>query len=230
MTEYTDLQKAAEYAAQDTIKFADEDEEMRALQQFHEEVDPETILALIADLDEARNGMKHSCAIRLKKRIELLETQRDQLIADNERLTKAVGLQVIRRFVGDDDQKKMDELVSAGIQVDKDRIAQLETERDQLKAENELARMRIKEMDLLFGRYILAMRSALIEEEHGKGPAAAMQWIYNSLAGPGELPPEGETDSQAYFDREIIAVDDGMQEVMAFHDGRRAALGQGEQS
>lgn len=136
MTEYTDLQKAAEYAAQDTIKFADEDEEMRALQQFHEEVDPETILALIADLDEARNGMKHSCAIRLKKRIELLETQRDQLIADNERLTKAVGLQVIRRFVGDDDQKKMDELVSAGIQVDKDRIAQLETERDQLKAEN----------------------------------------------------------------------------------------------
>ena len=150
------------------------------------------------------------------------------LIADNERLTAAIGSQAIRRFVGQDDQKKMDELVSAGIQVDKDRIAQLETERDQLKAENELARMRIKEMDLLFGRYILAMRSALIEEEHGKGPAAAMQWIYNSLAGPGELPPEGETDSQAYFDREIIAVDDGMQEVMAFHDGRRAALGQGE--
>lgn len=225
------------------------------------------------------------------------------LIADNERLTAAIGSQAIRRFVGQDDQKKMDELVSAGIQVDKDRIAQLETERDQLKAENdqlfgeterlkaenerlqkliswqgegnnkvevnagplmkhmderdqlraevaglrtsyeayqqvnaelkaenELARMRIKEMDLLFGRYILAMRSALIEEEHGKGPAAAMQWIYNSLAGPGELPPEGETDSQAYFDREIVAVDDGMQEVMAFHDGRRAALVQGEQS
>lgn len=100
----------------------------------------------------------------------------------------------------------------------------------ELKAENELARMRIKEMDLLFGRYILAMRSALIEEEHGKGPAAAMEWIYNSLAGPGELPPEGETDSQAYFDREIVAVDNGMQEVMAFHEGRRAALGQGEQS
>jgi hypothetical protein len=92
-----------------------------------------------------------------------------------------------------------------------------------LVAENELARMRIKEMDLLFGRYILAMRSALIEEEHGKGPAAGMEWIYNSLAGPGELPPEGETDSQAYFDREIVAVDNGMQEVLAFHDARRAA-------
>lgn len=93
-----------------------------------------------------------------------------------------------------------------------------------LIAENELARMRIKELDLLFGRYILAMRSALIEEEHGKGPAAAMEWIYNSLAGPGELPPEEETDSQAYFDREIVAVDDGMQEVMAFHEGRRTAM------
>lgn len=92
------------------------------------------------------------------------------------------------------------------------------------------SRMRIKEMDLLFGRYILAMRSAIIEEEHGKGPAAAMEWIYNSLAGPGELPPEGETESQAYFDREIIAVDNGMQEVMAFHEGRRAAMGQGERS
>ncbi|MFL1495073.1 hypothetical protein [Pseudomonas antarctica] len=90
------------------------------------------------------------------------------------------------------------------------------------------SRMRIKELDLLFGRYILAMRSALIEEEHGKGPAAAMEWIYNSLAGPGELPPEGETESQAYFDREIVAVDNGMQEVMAFHEGRRAAMGQGE--
>ena len=92
------------------------------------------------------------------------------------------------------------------------------------------SRMRIKELDLLFGRHILAMRSALIEEEHGKGPAAAMEWIYNSLAGPGELPPEGETDSQAYFDREIVAVDNGMQDVMAFHEGRRAAMGKGEQS
>jgi hypothetical protein len=100
----------------------------------------------------------------------------------------------------------------------------MQAERDQFKAENEVARMRIKELDLLFGRYILAMRSALIEEEHGKGPAAAMEWIYNSLAGPGQLPPEGETASQAYFDREIVAVDRGMEEVMAFHEKRRAAM------
>lgn len=86
-----------------------------------------------------------------------------------------------------------------------------------LKDENEVARMRIKELDLLFGRYILAMRAAVIEENAEKG----MEWIYNSLAGPGELPPEDETDAQAYFDREIVAVDNGMQEVLAFHDARR---------
>ncbi len=95
-----------------------------------------------------------------------------------------------------------------------------------LLAEIEHARMRIKELDLLFGRYVLAMRSALIEEEHGKGPAAGMEWIYNSLAGPGELPPEDETNSQAYFDREIVAVDRAMTEVLAFYDARRAALAQ----
>ncbi|MDI3356657.1 hypothetical protein MO767_20235 [Pseudomonas sp. UYIF39] len=89
--------------------------------------------------------------------------------------------------------------------------------------ENEHARVRIKELDLLLGRYILAMRSALIEEEHGKGPVAGMEWIYNSLCGPGQLPPEGETDSQAYFDREIVAVDRGMDEVMEYYRQRQAA-------
>lgn len=58
MTEYTDIQKAAAYAAQDAIKFADEDEEMRALQQFHEEVDPETVLALIAESARLRSAAK----------------------------------------------------------------------------------------------------------------------------------------------------------------------------
>ena len=89
--------------------------------------------------------------------------------------------------------------------------------------ENEHARMRIKELDLLFGRYLLGMRSALIEQVHGKGHAAGMVWIYNALRGPGELPPESETDAQAYFDREIVAVDAGLEEVMAFFDARRAA-------
>ena len=92
-------------------------------------------------------------------------------------------------------------------------------ERDRLKDENEVARMRIKELDLLFGRYLLGMRSAVIDEECG---GHGMAWIYNALRGPGELPPEDETDAQAYFDREIVAVDAGLEEVVVFFDARRA--------
>lgn len=51
MTDHSDLKAAAVYAGQDVTKFADEDEEMRALQQFHEEVDPETVLELIAEIN-----------------------------------------------------------------------------------------------------------------------------------------------------------------------------------
>lgn len=92
-----------------------------------------------------------------------------------------------------------------------------------LIAENEHARMRIKELDLLFGRYLLGMRSSVIEWQYGKGADAAMQWIWNGLAGPGELPSEDETQAQAYFDREIVAVEAGMEEVAVFFDARRAA-------
>ena len=92
-----------------------------------------------------------------------------------------------------------------------------------LIAENENARMRIKELDLLFGRYLLGMRSSVIEWQHGQRADAAMQWIWNGLAGPGELPPEDETQAQAYFDREIVAVEAGKEEVAVFFDTRRAA-------
>jgi hypothetical protein len=92
-----------------------------------------------------------------------------------------------------------------------------------LIAENEHACMRIKELDLMFGRYLLGMRSSVIEWQHGQGADAAMQWIWNGLAGPGELPPENETQAQAYFDREMVTVDAGLEEVAAFFDARRAA-------
>lgn len=98
------------------------------------------------------------------------------------------------------------------------------TEREiKLIADNQQVRMHIKELDLLFGRYLLGMRSAVIELEHGQGAEAAMRWIVNGLIGPGQLPPEDETDAQAYFDREIVAVNQGMEEVLAFHDARRVA-------
>lgn len=83
MSDYTELQKAAQYAAQDTIKFADEDEEMRALQQFHEEVDPETVLAVIAQIERAEMHLRVFSTVA-----ETAVAERDQLKAENEALRK----------------------------------------------------------------------------------------------------------------------------------------------
>lgn len=225
MTDYTELQKAAEYAAQDTIKFADESEEMRALQQFHEEVDPETVLALIAENESAHKHWQNE-----SNNVQVLVAEVSRLKAENERLERN------RDMWKGQVERQAEELTALREEVTewKDTVKFNEgcwsEERGTMIDKLQESRMRIKELDLLFGRYILAMRAAVIEEEHGLGAEGAMMWIYNSLVGPGELPPENETLAQAYFDREIVAVDNGMQEVLAFHEGRRAALGQGEQS
>lgn len=90
------------------------------------------------------------------------------------------------------------------------------------KIENEDLRMLAKEMDLMFGRVLLGMRGAVIEWKHGQGADAGMQWIWNGLLGPGELPPDGETQAQAYFDREVLAIEQGLEEVFSYRDKRRA--------
>ncbi|VVN20878.1 hypothetical protein PS662_04360 [Pseudomonas fluorescens] len=58
-------------------------EDAGRLARFYAAANPAAVLALITDLDEARNGMKHSSAIRLKKEIERLEGERDQIKAEN---------------------------------------------------------------------------------------------------------------------------------------------------
>ncbi len=88
-----------------------------------------------------------------------------------------------------------------------------------LEAELAQKSLLVREMDLMFGRMLLGMRAAVIEEEHGKGAEAAMVWIFNGLVGPGELPPEEEKDAQAYFDREVKAIDEGIRQIM---DERKA--------
>ncbi|MGA4453999.1 hypothetical protein [Pseudomonas fortuita] len=88
-------------------------------------------------------------------------------------------------------------------------------------------RMLAKEMDLTFGRYLLGMRAAVIEWQHGQGADAGMQWIWNGLRGPGELPPEEETQAQAYFDREVVEIEEGLEEVYAYRDKRRSEKAQG---
>lgn len=93
-------------------------------------------------------------------------------------------------------------------------------ERDALKKDAERARMRAKELDLLFGRYLLAMKAAVIDADQ-RGDEEGMRWIYNSLAGPGELPSEEEIDAQAFFDREIKPINDAMAELFAALQGEQ---------
>ncbi|MEX3933296.1 hypothetical protein AB4Y32_16085 [Paraburkholderia phymatum] len=49
----------------------------------------------------------------------------------------------------------------------------------------------------------VAMQAAWIEWQHGEGADGAMEWIENTLAGPGLIPEDDEphaTEAQAYFD------------------------------
>ncbi|MEE1914983.1 ead/Ea22-like family protein [Pseudomonas asiatica] len=97
----------------------------------------------------------------------------------------------------------------------------------ELLAENKALRMQVKELDLMFGRYLLGMRASVVEWQKGNGADAAMQWIWNGLRGPGELPPEEETQAQAYFDREVVKIEEGLEEVYAYRDKRRSEKAQG---
>lgn len=93
-----------------------------------------------------------------------------------------------------------------------------------LLADNEYMRWRIKEIDLLFGQMLLTMQAAVIEIEHGEGPNAAMSWIVNKLAGPGEFAPDSEKDAQAYFNRESEKIDVEYSKCMDFFESRRKAM------
>ncbi|MEL5663566.1 hypothetical protein PTT73_18755 [Serratia ureilytica] len=93
-----------------------------------------------------------------------------------------------------------------------------------LLADSEYMRWRIKEIDLLFGQMLLTMQAAVIEIEHGEGPNAAMAWIVNKLAGPGEFAPDSEKDAQAYFNRESEKIDVEYSKCMDFFESRRKAM------
>lgn len=86
----------------------------------------------------------------------------------------------------------------------------------ELEHENEYLRMLYKELDLYYGRQSITMRAAVIEHLHGEGENAAMAWLINYLYPRGELPPEGDTDAQAYFDREIAPIEKGLGECFTF--------------
>jgi len=99
-------------------------------------------------------------------------------------------------------------------------FVRIANDREALLAERDAAQMRVKELDLLFGRYLLAMKAAVIDADQ-RGDEEGMRWIYNSLAGPGELPAEDEIDAQAFFDREIKPINEAMAELLAALQGEQ---------
>lgn len=83
-----------------------------------------------------------------------------------------------------------------------------------LDSDNAYIRNRHKELDLLIGKNILVMQSAIIEWQGTGDARKGLAWIYNTLWGSGELPDEAEKDAQAYFDRKYGPLDE---ELMALH-------------
>jgi len=47
------------------------------------------------------------------------------------------------------------------------------------------------------------MQAAWIEWKHGGGAEAAMEWIENSLDGPGLIPDDAIVDAQEFFDANV---------------------------
>ena len=61
----------------------------------------------------------------------------------------------------------------------------------------------IKDLGSIIHDNVVTMQAAYIEWQHGKGAESAMEWIANSLFGPGQIPDEDEPygkEAQAYFD------------------------------
>src|SRR5690606_9822431 len=62
-------------------------------------------------------------------------------------------------------------------------------------------------MSASLSRAFAAMQAAWIEWRRGRGADAAMQWIENTLIGPGLIPGDVESDAQAFFDRAIAEIE-----------------------
>ncbi|WP_448645359.1 hypothetical protein [Pseudomonas mediterranea] len=86
MTDYTELKRLAEGCRDEVIRshgWAGMIEDAGLLgrdETFLKECSPDVVLTLIDDLDQARNGMKYACAMRLKKEIERLQSELDKAI------------------------------------------------------------------------------------------------------------------------------------------------------
>lgn len=94
--------------------------------------------------------------------------------------------------------------------------AQLSEKIERLTAERDSAEKCCSMLSRINNGIILAMQAAWIAHQYGKEPAdSVMEWIANSLDGPGLLPDPGDdgftTDAQAWFDAQIAErPDDGI--------------------
>ncbi|WDY19468.1 ead/Ea22-like family protein [Salmonella enterica] len=95
-----------------------------------------------------------------------------------------------------------------------DELEAAEKRNAELQSENAYIRNRYKELDLLIGKNILVMQAAIIEWQATGDAKRGLEWIYNTLFGPGELPDESEKDAQAYFNRKYAPIDE---KLMALH-------------
>lgn len=95
-------------------------------------------------------------------------------------------------------------------------VAAERAEIERLTAERDSAEKCCSMLSRINGGIILAMQAAWIAHQYGKEPAdSVMEWIANSLDGPGLLPGPGDdgftTDAQAWFDAQIAErPDDGI--------------------
>lgn len=102
-----------------------------------------------------------------------------------------------------------------------ERTAKLKSEIDRLREEIVCLRVKMKQLDLWAGKNIVAMQCAIIEAEHGEGYSAGIDWIFNTLQGPGILPPDSETNAQEYADRENGSLDADLNECYKFLRSRQ---------
>lgn len=83
-------------------------------------------------------------------------------------------------------------------------IAELEADIAQADTKDASSMRLRKELAGMHHDLLVVMQAAWIEWQHGKGAESAMQWIENTLAGPGLIPYDDEpysNEPQAYFDK-----------------------------
>ena len=91
-------------------------------------------------------------------------------------------------------------------------LRQQHSEIERLTAERDSAEKCCSMLSRINNGIILAMQAAWIAHEYGKEPAdSVMEWIANSLEGPGLLPgPDDDgftTDAQVWFDAQISEIE-----------------------